>query len=87
MERFKLVRYPKPEDCGLEADPKGPYVLYRDALLYGSEQFGLGRLDGQADATATPPPFTVESVKAAMDKAMPGTIELGKQLRKNFQRG
>ena len=70
MERFKMVRYPNPKDCGLESDPDGPYVLYSDALIYGSEQFGLGRLDGQADATAAPmpepPPFTVESVHEAM---------------------
>jgi len=87
MERFKMVRYPNPKDCGLESDPDGPYVLYSDALLYGSEQFGLGRLDGQADATAAPmpepPPFTVESVHEAMRRAAPGARELGEQIRKS----
>jgi hypothetical protein len=86
MQRFKHSR-----DIfgasGMVPDPDGPYVLYGDAMLYGSEQFGLGRLDGQADARAVPmpepPAFTVESVHEAMRKAAPGARELGEQIRKS----
>ena len=36
----------------LVEDPEGEWVSHEDALLHGSEQFGLGRIEGQADAQA-----------------------------------
>lgn len=30
IERFSMVRHDDHEHCGLESDPNGPYVTYRD---------------------------------------------------------
>lgn len=81
MERFT------PFANGMTEDPEGDWVRYEDALLYGSEQFGLGRLDGQADAKATRQPFTKESILAAMKRAEPGCRELAKQQREDHLKG
>ena len=82
-----MARHDDHEHCGLEADPEGVWVRYSDALLYGSEQFGLGRQDGQADAEATRKPFTPEAIREALRKAAPGANELGKTLRDEHFRG
>ena len=70
MERFTMVRHDDHEHCGLEADPEGAWVRYSDALLYGSEQFAQGRLDGQADAHA------VAKILKASSRPDPMTLRL-----------
>jgi hypothetical protein len=70
MERFTMVRHTDHEHCGLESDPEGAWVPYKAAMLYGFEQFGLGRLDGQADVQA------VTQILKASNRPDPMTLRL-----------
>lgn len=60
---------------GMTEDKEGDWVRHEDALLYGSEQFGLGRIDGQADAQAVAKILQASSRPDPMSLRMGGTME------------
>ena len=70
MERHSLQDTDPPGLKLMLPDPEGSWVRYSDALLYGSEQFAQGRLDGQADAQA------VAKILTASSRPDPMTLRL-----------